>query len=184
MTVPLDIPEAIWPCCGGPDRHPAGVECFCPSMVHVGDQGHPRAVRRADPDRACPHENYACVVTVGRLSEVDGGPITNYSAEVKVTCAECGEPFRFIGTPAGISSDFPTVDVAETTLFAPIAPRSADPDFGLGLPGFSVRRVDPPGEVTNLVEAVRAALAISDPGAELHRMLGEYLAAADRALHR
>lgn len=96
---------------------------------------------KADPDRACPHENFAACVTVNRLTDGDGGPVTGYMADIRVQCEGCGEPFRWIGTPAGFSPRQPMVSVDETELRAPLRPASSDPDFGLGLPGFSIRQV-------------------------------------------
>ncbi len=100
-----------------------------------------------DPDRACRHPDFDAVVSVTRvLSDApadtpvdpDTMPIA-YVAEVQVKCAGCGEPFRFAGCIAGLSYAEPRVSVDEATLHAPIRPASADPDFGLGLPGFAAR---------------------------------------------
>lgn len=95
----------------------------------------------ADPDRACLHENFGAVVEVNRLSQVEGGPIDAYAADIRVQCADCGEPFRWVGVPAGLSPRQPMCSVDETELRAPLRPASADPDFGLGMPGFAVRMV-------------------------------------------
>lgn len=95
----------------------------------------------ANPDRACPHENFACVVEVNRLSSVEGGPINAYRADIRVECGDCGEPFRWIGAPAGLSGAHPMVSVDETELHAPLRPASSDPDFGLGIPGFAIQQV-------------------------------------------
>lgn len=94
---------------------------------------------KADPDRACPHENFHAHVDVNRLSSEEGGPITAYSAEVRLRCMDCDEQFRFIGCPAGLLPDRPAVSVDESELRIPIRPASSDPDFGLGIPGFAVR---------------------------------------------
>lgn len=95
-----------------------------------------------DPDRLCPHEHFTATVEVNRLCKTDGGPIEAYSADIRVQCAQCGEPFRWIGAPAGLQPDRPCVSVDETELRAPLRPASADPDFGLGIPGFAVQLVD------------------------------------------
>ncbi len=67
-----------------------------------------------------------------------------YVAEITVDCAVpphgCGEPFRWTGPPPGLSYDHPTVTVDGKTLNAPLRPASSDPDFGMGLPGFTIRR--------------------------------------------
>jgi len=69
----------------------------------------------------CPHENFAADVAVGRITD-DGGRVHSFLAEVTVRCLDCGEPFHFLGLEAGLSFTRPTVDVAATTLHAPIAP--------------------------------------------------------------
>lgn len=91
-----------------------------------------------DPDRACLHEHFAANVAVSRLSDVDDGPINAYSADVTVSCADCGEPFRWHGLQAGLSPAHPMCSVDETELRAPLRPASSDPDFGLGIPGFAI----------------------------------------------
>jgi hypothetical protein len=100
-----------------------------------------------NPDRPCPHEQFAANVSVNRIEPDPGaGDMPKaFVADVTVTCAPppdgCGEPFRFTGLGAGLSYAHPMVSVDETELRAPIRPASADPDFGLGLPGFAVRQV-------------------------------------------
>ena len=47
------------------------------------------------------------------------------------------------GVQAGLRPDRPMVSVDETELRAPIRPESADPDFGLGIPGFAVTWREP-----------------------------------------
>ncbi|WP_426568135.1 hypothetical protein [Streptomyces canus] len=94
----------------------------------------------ANPDRPCPHENFDAFVEVNRLTASDDAPTAiGYSADIKVRCHDCGEPFRWTGVQAGLSPRGPMCSVDETELRAPLRPASADPDFGLGLPGFSVR---------------------------------------------
>jgi hypothetical protein len=94
----------------------------------------------ADLDRACEHLDFEAEVAVNRLGTgdtADGMP-SAYVAGVRVKCADCGEPFRWVGVPAGLSFGHPTVSVDEAELHAPIRPASADPDFGLGIPGFAI----------------------------------------------
>lgn len=101
-----------------------------------------------DQDRPCPHEDFEAVVEVNRLCTERGGVVNAYSATLRVWCTACTEKFRFIGTPCGLMSDRPACSLDETELRAPIRPASSDPDFGMGIPGFSVRmggrRVDRP----------------------------------------
>jgi hypothetical protein len=91
-------------------------------------------------DRPCPHPDFTAMVTVNRLTG-NGGEVTAYVADITVVCAACDEPFRWVGVPAGFSGGHPTVSVTGTELRAPLRPASSDPDFGLGIPGFSIRQV-------------------------------------------
>lgn len=91
-----------------------------------------------DQDKPCLHMNFDAVVTVNRIAE-EGQVPTAYNADITVTCADCGEPFRWTGLRAGVSFAFPMVSVNEREMHAPLRPASADPDFGLGLPGFAIR---------------------------------------------
>lgn len=104
------------------------------------------AVTAPGPDRPCRHLDFHATVDVGRIGEADpgsGGMPTGYLAEVTVTCAQCDEPFRFTGVHAGMSFEQPRCSIDARTLIAPIRPASADADFGLGLPGYTVRAVYP-----------------------------------------
>jgi hypothetical protein len=94
----------------------------------------------ADPDRACPHLQFEASVEVNRLTDTDepGAPVTGYAAEIRIRCAGCEEPFRWIGLQAGLSASRPMCSADETELRAPLRPASSDPDFGLGIPGFAV----------------------------------------------
>lgn len=65
--------------------------------------------------------------------------MVGYMAEIRVHCANCDERFRWIGVEAGMMPSRPMCSVDETELHAPLRPASADPDFGLGIPGFAVR---------------------------------------------
>ena len=94
----------------------------------------------ADPDRACNHDTDTnATVNVARItqSETDD-TVVAWMAEIQVECRSCGEPFRWNGVQAGLNYARPMCTVDEKTLLAPMRPASADPDFGLGLPGFAV----------------------------------------------
>ncbi|MFC5635882.1 hypothetical protein [Streptomyces bullii] len=94
----------------------------------------------ANPDRPCLHENFDAFVEVNRVTASDDAPtVVGYHADIKVNCHDCDEPFRWTGLQAGLSMSGPMCSVDETELRAPLRPASADPDFGLGLPGFAVR---------------------------------------------
>jgi hypothetical protein len=93
----------------------------------------------ADPDKPCPHEDFEARVEVNRLLASEGDTEPNaFAADITVSCVACGERFRWIGVPAGLNGGHPTCSVDEFTLHAPLRPASSDPDFGLGIPGFSI----------------------------------------------
>jgi hypothetical protein len=91
-----------------------------------------------DPDRACEHPDFAAHVSVNRLTDTEGGPVTGYSADIKVSCAECGEPFRWTGVPGGLTQAAPRCSLDQLELRAPLRPASSDLDFGLGFAGFTI----------------------------------------------
>jgi len=93
-----------------------------------------------DQDRACPHENFTASVEINRLtdSEEPGAAVTGYAADIRAWCADCSEPFRWIGVQAGLNPARPMCSAGETELRAPLRPASSDPDFGMGIPGFAV----------------------------------------------
>ena len=67
----------------------------------------------------CEHEQFSAEVAVQRLGD-GNGVIRNFIAEIQVKCAQCGEPFHFVGAPAGFSFKHPTSNVGATTLHAPV----------------------------------------------------------------
>jgi hypothetical protein len=93
----------------------------------------------ADPDMACPHEGLHADVAINRLTASDDDPtVVAFIADVTVRCLDCGEPFRWTGVQAGLNPRRPTCSVNETELHAPLRPASADPDFGLSIPGYAI----------------------------------------------
>jgi hypothetical protein len=93
-----------------------------------------------NPDRACPHLHFNADVAVNRVGveDTDDGMPDGYMADIRVWCTDCGERFRWMGLPAGVSFRHPMVSVDEAELHAPLRPASSDPDFGLGIPGFAI----------------------------------------------
>lgn len=65
----------------------------------------------------CTHEDFQANVAVGRILDVG-----KFVADITVKCAECGEPFRFVGVPAGLSYEQPMVSIDGLELHAPIEP--------------------------------------------------------------
>lgn len=70
----------------------------------------------------CVHMNFSADCQVARLSKEDGGPITGYTLDVRVKCAECGLPFRFMGLPFGSHYAEPRLSADSEELRAPIEP--------------------------------------------------------------
>lgn len=68
---------------------------------------------------------------VSRLTNVEGGPVTGYSADIRVRCAQCDLPFRWMGLPGGLSRDQPATSLAGDELRAPIEPM--DPELAARL---------------------------------------------------
>lgn len=82
---------------------------------------------------ACKHMIFKADVDVARLSKEEGGQITGYSADIRISCQQCGLPFRFIGVPASVKEteegleftparNEPRVSVDACELRAPIEP--------------------------------------------------------------
>jgi hypothetical protein len=65
----------------------------------------------------CTHENFTAKIAVGRILDVG-----KFVADITVNCVECGEPFRFVGVPAGLSYEHPAVSIDGLELHAPIEP--------------------------------------------------------------
>lgn len=74
----------------------------------------------------CKHLNFETQTRVARLTDGDDGPVTGYSAEIRIRCVDCQHPFEFIGVPGGYSPGQPMVNFDGTELRAPIRP-SSDP---------------------------------------------------------
>lgn len=145
------MPEPIPSCQGDDARFDDEDQALYVARCHAAEFGtdwravrcggsvrHWHVVEGADPDRACPHEDFAVEAAVGRITDGEGGPVMAFVCELRVECVRCREPFRFIGVPAGVMPGRPACSVDEKTLNIPIRPASSDPDFGLGMPGFAV----------------------------------------------
>lgn len=82
---------------------------------------------------SCKHLNFQAEVNVNRIAEKEGGPITAYTADVHVSCADCGQPFRFKCPVVGVSPTQPAVSANGQELRCPI-----EPSDGTVLPGLSM----------------------------------------------
>jgi len=99
------------------------------------------AIQSGEVTPKCPHENFEAVVDVNRITETEGGPAVRFNADVRITCAGCGTPFRFIGLPAGLDLNSPTVSVDATEGRFPIAPKGEVVSELEGTPiGFSIHK--------------------------------------------
>lgn len=85
-----------------------------------------RAVARVSDDRPatprpaqepCAHPDFEARVAVNRIEDTK-----RFSADVRIWCLACGEPFRFVGVNAGLSPYGPRVSVDGLELRTPIKP--------------------------------------------------------------
>lgn len=84
----------------------------------------------------CNHEDFAAEVDVTRLS--DSGRLT---ADVRIKCAQCGLPMRFIGLPAGVDLNGAATSADGTEGRFAIAPKGEVLTVIDGAPsGFTIRR--------------------------------------------
>lgn len=70
----------------------------------------------------CEHFNFESHARIGRLTDDEGGPVTGYSADIRIKCSDCGHPFTWVGVPFGYSPAQPMVSVDGQQLRAPITP--------------------------------------------------------------
>jgi hypothetical protein len=96
--------------------------------------------------KLCPHPELNASTAVARILDRDPtqeDPLprpVSFRLDVRSWCADCGEQLVFKGRmKVGVNSREPTVDVAGTTLSAPMRPMLAPDSFGNDLPGFGVR---------------------------------------------
>jgi len=78
----------------------------------------------ADP-QGCPHLNTHSEIDVIRIT--DDNPVDTvvaFQADIRIRCEDCGDPFVFVGLPAGLSYYTPSTSPNGEEMRAPIAPRS------------------------------------------------------------
>lgn len=94
-----------------------------------------------DPAK-CEHENFDSFVDIARMPEVEGGPITRFSASVRIRCSDCNQYFRFIGLPAGLDLNGAAVSIDATEARLAIGPKGKVVSVldGDGVTGFSIRK--------------------------------------------
>lgn len=71
----------------------------------------------AEPPGPCPHLHFDAHVVVNRMEDTG-----RFSADLRITCTDCGDPFRFLGLAAGSSPYEPRVSMDALELRAPIEP--------------------------------------------------------------
>jgi hypothetical protein len=141
---------------------------------------------RLDPDAPCPHLDFEAGVSVIRVVGREDDPLATigYTAEIQVACRVCDERFRWTGVPVGLSQAAPHRSVDGLTLHAPFRPATADPDFGMGIPGFSVNLVGPELGHEGTAALIRQT-ALSDAAAILRgRLAPSNSVGANRALRQ
>jgi hypothetical protein len=67
---------------------------------------------------SCEHKDFNARVSVNRLEDTG-----RFSADIRIQCAACKEPFRFLGVEAGSSPFEPKVSIDGLELRAPIEPQ-------------------------------------------------------------
>jgi hypothetical protein len=92
----------------------------------------------------CEHLNFSCECDVNRLPTKEGGPIERFCMDVRVKCADCGLPFRFIGLPAGLDLNGAATSVDACEGRFAIAPKGQVVSvLEGGVSGFSIRNETP-----------------------------------------
>ena len=82
--------------------------------------------------------NFGANVTVCRLKESDTSDvIVMFVAEIQVKCAECGQPFEFIGIPMGYAHFEPRCSINGLIANMPIKPVGAV--MAMDLPSYGVK---------------------------------------------
>lgn len=87
----------------------------------------------------CEHLDFEVWAEVSRLTDVEGGPVTGYTADLKVNCSMCKLPFEWVGLPIGTSPGQPMGSLDGIEMRAPIRPRGAPDAFGMHRTGFHVQ---------------------------------------------
>lgn len=84
----------------------------------------------------CDHKNHIAEVDVNHIADIN-----RWQADVRIRCAECGLPFRFIGLPAGLDLNGAAVSVDATEARLSIAPQGEVVSvLEGGVHGFSVKK--------------------------------------------
>lgn len=76
----------------------------------------------------CDHRRFDAHVGVHRLTDVEGGPVTSYQAEIKLKCVDCGTQFQFLGLEPGIDTQGARVSLDGLEARIAVCPAGAKPN--------------------------------------------------------
>ena len=68
----------------------------------------------------CAHYSARANVEVTRLTDDSHLPTGEVRADIRITCAQCGLPYKFVQLPAGYKFDAPTISADANELRVPI----------------------------------------------------------------
>jgi hypothetical protein len=68
----------------------------------------------------CEHPDFRADVSVGRITDGEDGPVTQFVADVTVQCVACGEFFGFRGPPSGHSWNEPRCSIDTKRISLPL----------------------------------------------------------------
>lgn len=93
------------------------------------------------PNSTCEHLDFHASVDVGRLTSVEGGPVTSFVADITVQCSQCGKPFQFLGLAPGVDTQGARVSLDGLETRIAITPEGVRPN-PLQRLSYSVERFD------------------------------------------
>lgn len=98
----------------------------------------------------CEHKDFVASVDINRIEpeEGDGGKI-RFTVDLRVQCADCELPFRFIGLPSGLDMNGASVSINGEEACLAIAPR---------------------GEVISVLEGAAQGFTVRASGTEAERL--------------
>lgn len=89
----------------------------------------------------CPHEHFDANVSCNRIVNEEGEePPVRFNADIRITCRDCGLPFRFVGLPHGVDLNGAAVSADGQEARMCIAPKGEVQTMLDGVTGFTARR--------------------------------------------
>ncbi len=114
----------------------------CGRSTDMPKDALPQGDEKCSHEWECEHMTFAAEVDVSRLPAKEGGPIERYCADVRIKCADCGLPFRFIGLPAGLDLNGAATSINAEEARLAIAPKGQVISvMEGGVSGFSVKKI-------------------------------------------